>query len=169
VFVLFFPITNPNSFSLSNWVTLLIRTCFPSFFAFTISNCSLSFLFLVEVSVWSVSNFCSASSLECPSSSRAPSYVWAPGKKIKVSFNWFQICTDLRLLSNHNEISEPLESTQIGSSAMAYKKNPMRSERTCSIARHLMSLVNNPLNTAAVQWFERTLDDSANRLVFRVS
>ncbi|XP_001945655.1 adenylosuccinate lyase-like [Acyrthosiphon pisum] len=74
-----------------------------------------------------------------------------------------KMCTDLRLLAGMNEIGEPFEPTQIGSSAMAYKQNPMRSERVCSIARYLMNLVNNPLSTASVQWLERTLDDSANR------
>lgn len=73
------------------------------------------------------------------------------------------MCTDLRLLAGMNEIGEPFEPTQIGSSAMAYKQNPMRSERVCSIARFLMNLVNNPLATASVQWLERSLDDSANR------
>lgn len=70
-----------------------------------------------------------------------------------------KIGTDLRLLANLKEVEEPFESTQIGSSAMAYKRNPMRSERVCSLSRHLMVLHQNALMTAGVQWFERTLDD----------
>ena len=70
---------------------------------------------------------------------------------------------DLRLLQHLKEIEEPFEKTQIGSSAMAYKRNPMRSERIASLSRYVMIDALNPAITSATQWFERTLDDSANK------
>jgi adenylosuccinate lyase len=74
-----------------------------------------------------------------------------------------KFATDLRILAHRKEMEEPFEQHQIGSSAMAYKRNPMRSERICSLARFVMSLQTSPPMTAATQWMERTLDDSANR------
>ena len=76
-----------------------------------------------------------------------------------------KFATDLRLLSNLKEVEEPFEGKQIGSSAMPYKRNPMRSERICSLARYVMADALNPMMTASVQWFERTLDDSANKRI----
>ena len=76
-----------------------------------------------------------------------------------------KLCNDIRLLANLKEIEEPFEKSQIGSSAMAYKRNPMRCERTTSLSRLVISLASSPLMTASEQWFERTLDDSANRRV----
>jgi len=70
---------------------------------------------------------------------------------------------DLRLLQNLKEIEEPFEKNQIGSSAMAYKRNPMRSERISSLAKFVLSLAASPAMVASTQWFERTLDDSANK------
>jgi adenylosuccinate lyase len=72
---------------------------------------------------------------------------------------------DLRLLSHLKEVEEPFEKQQIGSSAMPYKRNPMRTERICGLARHAIALVLDPAFTAATQWFERTLDDSANKRI----
>ena len=72
---------------------------------------------------------------------------------------------DIRLLQHLKEIEEPFEKGQIGSSAMAYKRNPMRSERIASLARYVMTDALNPAITAAAQWFERTLDDSANKRI----
>ena len=74
-----------------------------------------------------------------------------------------KIATDIRLLAHRKELEEPFGKKQIGSSAMAYKRNPMRSERVCSLARFVMSLQSSAANTLATQWMERTLDDSANR------
>ena len=76
-----------------------------------------------------------------------------------------RMATDLRLLQHDRQVEEPFEQHQIGSSAMAYKRNPMRSERICSLARYLMADAMNAPMTASVQWMERTLDDSANRRI----
>ena len=70
---------------------------------------------------------------------------------------------DIRLLQHLKEVEEPFEKKQIGSSAMAYKRNPMRSERIASLANYVMSDMMNPMLVASTQWFERTLDDSANK------
>ena len=76
-----------------------------------------------------------------------------------------KFATDLRLLANFKEMEEPFEKNQIGSSAMAYKRNPMRSERIASLARYIVVDALNPAITASTQWFERTLDDSANKRI----
>jgi len=76
-----------------------------------------------------------------------------------------KLCNDVRLLANLKEIEEPFEATQVGSSAMAYKRNPMRCERVTALSRLVLSLATSPQMTASEQWLERTLDDSANRRV----
>ena len=76
-----------------------------------------------------------------------------------------KFATDVRLLCHLKEIEEPFEKNQIGSSAMPYKRNPMRSERICSLARYVIADAANPAITTATQWFERTLDDSANKRI----
>lgn len=77
----------------------------------------------------------------------------------------YRFANDLRLLQHDRQLEEPFETGQIGSSAMAYKRNPMRSERICSLSRYLMADAANGPMTASVQWLERTLDDSANRRI----
>ncbi len=77
----------------------------------------------------------------------------------------YKFANDIRLLQHLKEIEEPFEKSQIGSSAMAYKRNPMRSERICSLARYVIVDTLNPAITSSTQWFERTLDDSANKRI----
>ncbi|MCG3178947.1 MAG: Adenylosuccinate lyase [Phycisphaerae bacterium] len=82
-----------------------------------------------------------------------------------VAISAHKFANDMRLLANLRQVDEPFEDKQVGSSAMAYKRNPMRCERITALARLVMSLADSPRQTAAEQWFERTLDDSANRRV----
>lgn len=77
----------------------------------------------------------------------------------------YKFATDLRILQSFEEMEEPFEKSQIGSSAMPYKRNPMRSERMCALAKYVISDAQNPAITAGTQWFERTLDDSANKRI----
>ena len=82
-----------------------------------------------------------------------------------VAQSCYRMANDIRLLQHDRQVEEPFEKIQIGSSAMAYKRNPMRSERICSLARYLMADALNAPMTACTQWLERTLDDSANRRI----
>ena len=82
-----------------------------------------------------------------------------------VAQSCYRMANDIRLLQHDRQVEEPFEKNQIGSSAMAYKRNPMRSERICSLSRYLMADAMNAPMTASTQWLERTLDDSANRRI----
>ena len=82
-----------------------------------------------------------------------------------VAQSCYRMANDIRLLQHDRQVEEPFEKSQIGSSAMPYKRNPMRCERICSLSRYLMADALNPAMTASTQWLERTLDDSANRRI----
>ena len=84
---------------------------------------------------------------------------------VSVAQSAHKLCNDLRLLANLKEVEEPFEKSQVGSSAMAYKRNPMRCERVTALSRFVLSLATSPQMTASEQWFERTLDDSANKRI----
>ncbi|MDE6200886.1 MAG: adenylosuccinate lyase [Clostridiales bacterium] len=81
----------------------------------------------------------------------------------KIAQSAYKFANDIRIMQSFKEVEEPFEKTQIGSSAMAYKRNPMRSERICALARFVESIPFNEAVTSSTQWFERTLDDSANK------
>ncbi len=82
-----------------------------------------------------------------------------------IAQSMYKMAQDLRLLAHMKEFDEPFEAEQVGSSAMAYKRNPMRCERICSLSRYVTNAVRNTADTASAQWLERTLDDSANRRI----
>ncbi len=82
-----------------------------------------------------------------------------------IAQSMYKMAQDLRLLAHMKEFDEPFETEQVGSSAMAYKRNPMRCERVCSLSRYVTNAVRNTADTASAQWLERTLDDSANRRI----
>jgi adenylosuccinate lyase len=90
---------------------------------------------------------------------------WIAQALVGIAASTSKFAVDLRLLQHRREVEEPFETQQIGSSAMPYKRNPMRSERVNSLARLVLSLADSPAQTAANQWLERTLDDSANRRI----